>query len=79
MFDEAAFRALSQDEMLAIKRSGHRWTPEERGVLFGDSSPDFANRHGSYENELIRRLDCGEYLTKCDRKYARRLKRERAQ
>lgn len=69
-------RTMTHQELIALRRSGHEWTREERAVLHGDCSDTYRDRHKAAAAELVRMLDAGEYLTKSDAKRARALKRD---
>lgn len=52
-------------------------TPRQRQLIFGDCNPERKlEDYRSRAEELVRRLDNGEPLTKMDAKEARRYKRE---
>lgn len=68
------FSKLTTSELQAIRRT-REFTYQERAVLHGDTSAEYQSRGDSYNSELVRRLDAGEYLTKADAKRARAIKR----
>lgn len=52
-------------------------TKQQKALIFGDCNPNLKiETYRLRSNELVRRLDAGEYLTKADKKEAKKLKKE---
>lgn len=66
------FADLSKEEMLAI-RAARPFTAEEKAVLFGDADRTPQRIQDGYYAALVARYVSGQYLTKADKKTARRL------
>lgn len=69
------FAKLTDAERLQIRKV-REFTPEEKAHQFGDANHSSIAARDNRAEELVRRLDAGEPLSKADRKEARRIKRD---
>jgi len=81
-YQNGDYGMLTQFEQSIVnkKRNGVALTKDEREALHGDCRPGITGGSVAtqeYEDELVRRLNAGEYLTISAKKWARQIVRSR--
>jgi hypothetical protein len=67
---------MDTEAQIAIATPKHLRTMRQKGIIFGDCNPTRDHeKYVAHANELVRRLDAGEWLSKADTKSARYYKK----